>query len=258
MKFFVFTLFPKIIEGYADYGIVKQAIKKKALELYTIDLRNYAPRGQVDDVAYGGHPGMVIKPEPVFAAYEEILKVHGKPYTVIPQPWGERLNQAHLDDLSRKESIAVICGRYEGLDERVSILADIELSLGDFVLAGGEIFALVLLEGIARLLPGVLGDEESIKRDSFRRWLGSPVYTRPAEYRGMRVPEILLSGNHNLIKLWELWHSIERTLKLRPDLIPTDLTKTEAMMIEGIKRGLSFEEWLREVGYHKAIRLLKD
>ncbi|MFN3871126.1 MAG: tRNA (guanosine(37)-N1)-methyltransferase TrmD [Aquificaceae bacterium] len=258
MKFFVFTIFPKLIESYAEYGVVKQAVKKKALEIITINIRDYAPKGQVDDMAYGGHPGMVIKPEPVFAAYEEVIKAQGKPYTIIPQPWGERLNQSHLDSLSKKGSIAVICGRYEGLDERVSVLADMELSLGDFILAGGELFALVLLEGIARLLPGVLGDEESIKRDSFRRWLGAPVYTRPAEYRGMRVPEVLISGNHYLIELWELWHSIERTLRLRPDLVPLDLKQIEALMIKGIERGLSFEDWLKEVGYHKAIKLLKD
>lgn len=257
MKFFVLTLFPQVIGCYAEYGIVKQAIKKGALELYTVDIRRYAHKGQVDDTAYGGHPGMVIKPEPVFLAYEELVKMHGKPHTIIPQPWGKRLLQEDLDRLSKLESIAVICGRYEGLDERVSILADEELSLGDFVLAGGELFALVLIEGISRLLPGVLSEPESLKRDSFRRWLGSPVYTRPADFRGMKVPEVLLSGNHQLIKLWELWHSIERTLKSRPDLVPKDLTKLEISILSAIKEGMSFEEWLGKVGCEKAIRMLK-
>ncbi|MFN3264547.1 MAG: tRNA (guanosine(37)-N1)-methyltransferase TrmD, partial [Aquificaceae bacterium] len=204
MKFFVFTIFPQVIECYASYGIVKQALKKGALELFVLDLRDFAHKRQVDDNAYGGHPGMVIKPEPVFGAYEHVMKNFGKPHTIIPQPWGRRLTQADLDRLSKLESIAVICGRYEGLDERVSALADEELSLGDFVLAGGELLALVLLEGIARLLPGVLGEPESIRKDSFRRWLGAPVYTRPAEFMGMKVPEVLLSGNHQLISLWEL------------------------------------------------------
>lgn len=258
MKFFVLTLFPQMIECYANYGIVKQAIKKKALELYIVDIRKFAHKRQVDDVAYGGHPGMVIKPEPVFQAYEHILKEHGKPYTIIPQPWGEKLTQSHLDQLSKLDSIAILCGRYEGLDERITTLADKELSLGDFVLAGGELLALVLLEGVARLLPGVLSDQESIKRDSFRRWLGAPVYTRPADFRGMKVPEILLSGNHQLIKLWELWHSIERTLRLRPDLVPNDLSNIEKEMISGIKRGLTFESWLKEIGYQKAIRKLEN
>lgn len=246
MRFFVFTIFPQIVECYASYGIVKQALKKRALELYTIDLRTFARKGQVDDVAYGGHPGMVIKPEPVFEAYEHVLKNYSKPYTIIPQPWGKRITQEDLDRLSKLESIAVICGRYEGLDERVSVLADEELSLGDFVLAGGELFALVLLEGIARLLPGVLGDPESLQRDSFRRWLGAPVYTRPAEFRGMNVPEVLLSGNHELIRLWELWHSIERTYRLRKDLIPKDLTPLEESMLSAIMEGKSFDEWLED------------
>ncbi len=258
MKFFVLTIFPQVINCYAEYGIVKQAIKKGSLELYTVDIRRYAHKGQVDDTAYGGHPGMVIKPEPVFFAYEELVKLHGRPHTIIPQPWGKRIDQMDLDRLSKLESIAVICGRYEGLDERISTLADEELSLGDFVLAGGELFALVLLEGIARLLPGVLSEPESIKRDSFRRWLGSPVYTRPADFRGMKVPDVLLSGNHQLIRLWELWHSIERTLRLRPDLVPKDLTELESSILTAIKEGLTFEGWLERVGYEKAIRMLKD
>lgn len=258
MKFFVLTIFPQVINCYAEYGIVRQAIKKGSLELYTVDIRRYAHKGQVDDTAYGGHPGMVIKPEPVFLAYEELLKTHGRPHTIIPQPWGKRIDQGDLDRLSELESIAVICGRYEGLDERISTLADEELSLGDFVLAGGELFALVLLEGIARLLPGVLSEPESIKRDSFRRWLGSPVYTRPPEFRGMRVPDVLLSGNHQLIRLWELWHSVERTLRLRPDLVPKDITELESSILTAIKEGLTFEGWLERVGYEKAIRMLKD
>lgn len=258
MKFFVLTLFPQVISCYAEYGIVRQAIRKGAIELYTVDIRRYAHKGQVDDTAYGGHPGMVIKPEPVFSAYEDLVEKHGKPHTIIPQPWGKRITQGDLDRLSKLESIAVICGRYEGLDERVSVLADEELSLGDFVLAGGELFALVLLEGISRLLPGVLSEPESLKRDSFRRWLGSPVYTRPVDFRGMRVPEILLSGNHQLIRLWELWHSVERTIKLRQDLVPKDLTKIEKSILSAIKEGLTFEEWIKEVGYEKAVRMLKE
>ncbi|RMH79758.1 MAG: tRNA (guanosine(37)-N1)-methyltransferase TrmD [Acidobacteria bacterium] len=254
MKFFVLTIFPHIITCYASYGIVSQAIKKGLLELHTIDLREFALKGQVDDLAYGGHPGMVLKPEPIFEAYDHVVKTYGKPHTLIPQPWGKRLTQEDLDRLSKRESIAIICGRYEGIDERVNVLADEELSLGDFVLAGGELFTLVLLEGIARLLPGVLSEPESLKRDSFRRWLGSPVYTRPAEYRGMKVPEILLSGNHRLIELWNLWHSIERSLRLRPDLVPKDLTDLERSMVDAIMRGKSFEDWIREVGHGKPKR----
>ena len=254
MRFFVLTIFPQTIQCYAEYGIVRQAIKKGVLELHTVDIRDFAHKRQVDDTAYGGHPGMVIKPEPVFKAYEYVVENFGKPYTIIPQPWGKRLTQEDLDRLSVFDSLAVICGRYEGLDERVSTLADEELSLGDFVLAGGELFALVLLEGIARLLPGVLSEPESLKRDSFRRWLGAPVYTRPADFRVMKVPEVLLSGNHELIRLWELWHSIERTLKLRPELVPKRLYPLEESMLSAIIKGKSFEKWLEEVGHERAIK----
>ncbi len=254
MKFFILTIFPQIIQCYAEYGIVRQAIKKGLLELHTVDIRDFAHKRQVDDTAYGGHPGMVIKPEPVFEAYEYVVEKFGKPYTIIPQPWGKRLTQEDLDRLSGFDSLAVICGRYEGLDERASTLADEELSLGDFVLAGGELFALVLLEGVARLLPGVLSEPESLKRDSFRRWLGAPVYTRPADFREMKVPEVLLSGNHELIRLWELWHSIERTLKLRPDLVPKRLYPLEESMLSAIMKGKSFEKWLEEVGHERAIK----
>ncbi len=254
MKFFILTIFPQIIQCYAEYGIVRQAIKKGLLELHTVDIRDFAHKRQVDDTAYGGHPGMVIKPEPVFKAYEYVVEKFGKPYTIIPQPWGRRLTQEDLDRLSALDNLAVICGRYEGLDERASTLADEELSLGDFVLAGGELFALVLLEGVARLLPGVLSEPESLKRDSFRRWLGAPVYTRPADFREMKVPEVLLSGNHELIRLWELWHSIERTLKLRPDFVPKRLYPLEESMLSAIMKGKSFEKWLEEVGHERAIK----
>lgn len=246
MRFFVFTIFPQLVECFVQWGIVKQAIKKGILEVYPINLRDFAHKGIVDDTAYGGHPGMVIKPEPVFQAYEFVVEKFGKPYTIIPQPWGKRLTQEDLDRLSQKDSLLVICGRYEGIDERVSVLADEELSLGDFVLAGGELFAMVVLEGIARLLPGVLSEPESIRRDSFRRWMGAPVYTRPADFRGMKVPEVLLSGNHKLIELWNLWHSIERTLKHRPDLVPKDLTDTERSILDAIMKGVSFEEWIKK------------
>jgi len=214
------------------------------LEVIGVNLRDYAPKGKVDDYAYGGHPGMVLKPEPIIYAYEDIVSKYGKPYTIIPQPWGKVITQEDLDRLSKMESLLVICGRYEGIDERVSFLADEELSLGDFVLSGGELFALVLLEGIARLLPEVLSEPESIKRDSFRRWLGAPVFTRPPQFRGLEVPKVLVSGNHRMVELWQLWHSIKRTLEKRPDLIPKDLSPLEEQMLRAIKEGLSFEEWL--------------
>jgi len=246
-EFFILTIFPEIIKTYTSYGILKQAIKKGIAKVEPVDLRDYAPRGEVDDKAYGGVPGMVLKPEPVFRAYEEISSKGPRPFVIIPEPWGKPFDQNLAQELTEKERIFIICGRYEGLDERVRILADLEVSVGNFVLAGGEIPALMITEAVVRLLPEVLSEPESLKRDSFSgRWLGYPVYTKPREFRGMKVPEVLLSGNHSLIDLWCLYQSIKRTLEKRPDLIPKDLTELERSMMEAIEKGMSFEDWERK------------
>jgi len=247
LLFFVLTIFPRIIECYTEYGIVRQAIKKKKVKVQAIDLRKFAPKGQVDDVPYGGLPGMVLKPEPVFHAYDYVIKNFGKPYVLLTEPWGEKINQRLLEELAKKDKIMIICGRYEGIDERVKTIVDREISLGDFILSGGEIVALTVIDGVSRLIPGVLSEPKSLEEDSFsNRWLGYPVYTRPREFRGMRVPEELLSGNHKLIELWKLWHRIENTVKKRPDLIPEDLTELEKEILNSILSGKSFKEWLRE------------
>ncbi|MDQ7039166.1 MAG: tRNA (guanosine(37)-N1)-methyltransferase TrmD [Aquificota bacterium] len=246
VRFFIATIFPKVISCYCEYGIVKQAVKKGKVSVLPLDLREFAEKGQVDDEAYGGVPGMVIKPEPVFKAYDHVVDRFGKPYVIVTEPWGKRIDQTLLESLKEKGNIMIICGRYEGVDERVKSLADLEVSLGDFVLSGGEIVALAVIEGVARLIPGVLSEARSLEEDSFRgRWLGYPVYTRPREFRGMKVPDILLSGNHRLVELWKMWHRIENTLKKRPDLVPEDLTDLEREILESIKKGLSFEEWVR-------------
>ncbi len=246
IHFFILTIFPGVIECYCSYGIVQQAIRKGKVAVHPIDLRRFAPKGQVDDVPYGGFPGMVIKPEPVFEAYDSVVREYGKPYVLITEPWGRRIDQRLLEELKEREKVMVICGRYEGIDERVKALVDEEVSLGDFVLSGGELTALVLIDGVSRLLPGVLSEPESLAQDSYRgRWLGYPVYTRPRDYRGMKVPEVLLSGNHRLLELWRLWHRIENTLRKRPDMLPEDLTPEEAEVLECIRKGISFEEWIR-------------
>ncbi len=245
MEFHVLTIFPQIIECYCEYGIVRQAVKKGKVNINAVDIRKYATKGQVDDTAYGGFPGMVLKPEPIFRAYEDIVKKYGKPYVLITEPWGRRIDQRYVRELMEKEKVAIICGRYEGVDERVKSIVDEEVSLGDLILSGGELVALVLIDAVARLIPGVLNEPQSIEEDSYQgRWLGYPVYTRPREFRGMKVPEVLLSGNHRLIELWKLWHRIENTLKKRPDLVPEDLTPVEREIIESIRKGVSFEEWL--------------
>ena len=246
IHFFVLTIFPRIIECYSDYGIVRQAVKKGKAKVSAVDLRRFVPKGQVDDVPFGGLPGMVLKPEPIFCAYESIVKEHGKPYVLITEPWGRKIDQSYVRKLLGKDRIMIICGRYEGVDERVKSIVDEEVSIGDLILSGGELVALALIEAVIRLIPGVLNEPQSIEEDSFQeRWLGYPVYTRPREFRGMKVPNVLLSGNHKLIELWKLWHRIENTVKKRPDLVPEDLTPLEREIVENIKEGRSFEEWLR-------------
>jgi len=247
VEFYILTIFPDLVKCYTRFGIVKQAIKKGVLKVEAVDLREYAPKGQVDDTAYGGLPGMVIKPEPVFSAYKSIVHRHGKPFVLITEPWGRKIDQNYLRELSHKNKLMIICGRYEGVDERVKSLVDEEVSLGDFVLSGGELVALSIVEGVARLIPGVLQEPRSLEEDSYtNRWLGYPVYTRPAVYEGMEVPSVLLSGNHKLIELWKLWHRINNTLEKRPESIPPDLTPLEREILESIRRGKSFEEWLKD------------
>ncbi len=246
IKFFVLTIFPRIIECYAEFGILRQAIRKGLAHVEAVDIRKYAHKDQVDDTAYGGLPGMVLKPEPIFEAYEDVVRKHGKPFVLITEPWGRNIDQRFLEELSHRERIMVICGRYEGIDERVKSIVDEEVSLGDFVLSGGELVALTVIDGVVRLLPGALSEPMSLEEDSYRnRWLGYPVYTKPREFKGMKVPEILLSGNHKLIELWKLWHRIENTLKKRPDLVPQNLTPEEREILENIKKGMSFEEWVK-------------
>ncbi len=246
IRFFVLTIFPKVVECYCDHGIVRQAVKKGRVEIHVVDLREFSHKGQVDDVPYGGFPGMVLKPEPIFEAYESVVERYGKPYVLITEPWGRKIEQSFLEELKEKDSVLIICGRYEGVDERVKEIVHEEVSLGDLILSGGELVALTLIDGVSRLLPDVLSEPESLREDSYRgRWLGYPVYTRPREYRGLKVPEVLLSGNHRLIELWKLWHRIENTLRKRPDLVPADLSDLEREMVEYIKKGTEFEEWLR-------------
>ncbi len=247
-SFFVATIFPQIVECYTSYGIVSQAIKKGLVEVHPLNLRNFAdnPR-EVDDEPYGGFPGMVLKPEPIFRAYDFVVENFGKPFVVITEPWGERITQKTFEELKEKEKLFIICGRYEGVDERVKTIVDKELSLGDFILSGGELPALVLIDGITRLIEGVLSEPQSLEEDSFsKRWLGYPVYTRPFEYRGLKVPEVLRSGDHRLVELWKLFTRIEQTYKKRPDLVPPekDLSEVEKAILSYVREGKSFEEFL--------------
>jgi tRNA (guanine37-N1)-methyltransferase len=217
----VFTIFPGIFEAPLRESLLGRAIGEGLLDIRVHDLRQWSEDRHrvVDDTAYGGGPGMVMKPEPFFAAVESLDPDRGR--ALLLSPAGRRLDQAFVRELAGEKHLALLCGRYEGVDERVvEGLPAEEVSIGDYVLAGGEVPALVVIEAVTRLVPGVIGKEESHERDSFAepRLLDHPQYTRPAEFRGMAVPEVLLSGDHGAIDRWRREAAREKTRRNRPDL----------------------------------------
>ena len=242
MKFDIVTIFPRMIEAALLDGIVGRAATRGVIDIKVHDLRDHATdrHRTVDDVPFGGGPGMVLKPEPLFRAMEAIRRDRGDPpVVVLTCPQGRRFTQTEAERLSRAGHIAVICGRYEGVDERVrEHLATEELSIGDFVISGGELAALVIVDAVARLLPGVVGDGESVEEDSFARGLlDHPHYTRPADFRGWRVPPVLLSGNHGEIRRWRRREALRRTLERRPDLlVAVDLDEEQRAIIRELER----------------------
>ena len=223
LKIGIVTIFPNIFKPILNESIIKRAQEKGKVKFEIFDLRDYTddPHRKVDDRPFGGGPGMVIRPEPVFNVMEEIKKKSLKVKTILLTPQGVKFNQRIARRLSRERYIVLICGRYEGVDERIrEALIDEEISIGDYILTGGEVPALVLIEAIIRLIPGVLGDEESATLDSFENGLLEyPQYTRPANYKGMKVPNVLLSGNHKLIQQWRRKQALKRTKERRPDLM---------------------------------------
>jgi len=245
-KFFTISIFPQLIEGLKETGIIKQGIKKGLISIENINPRDFTTdkHKSVDDVVYGGGPGMLLKIEPIFKAYESILERGHRPYVLITEPWGRKFNQKFAKELSEKDEILIICGRYEGIDERVKSIVDEEVSIGDFILSGGEPAAVVIIDSVSRLVPGVVGDEDSLRADSFSdNLLGYPNYTRPADYKGMKVPDVLLSGNHQLIKKWRRWKQIEKTYHKRPDLLSkTKLSEEDEKFLQYIKQGKTFED----------------
>jgi len=217
----VFTIFPAILEAPLRESLLGRAIDERLLDVRVHDLRGWAEdrHRTVDDEAYGGGPGMVMKPEPFFAAVESLDPDRGR--VLLLSPAGRRLDQALVRELASEEHLTLLCGRYEGVDERVvEGLPAEEVSIGDYVLAGGEGPALVVIEAVTRLVPGVIGKEESHERDSFTEsgLLDHPQYTRPAEFRGMAVPEVLLSGDHGAVERWRRDAALEKTRRNRPDL----------------------------------------
>jgi tRNA (guanine37-N1)-methyltransferase len=247
VKFDIVTIFPRMVKAGLEEGIVARARQAGVLDVIVHDLRDFAADRHrvVDDAAFGGGPGMVLKPEPMFRAIESIRTERGTPETIIlPSPQGARFTHEVAADLSRQTHVVVLCGRYEGVDERVREgLATREISIGDYVVSGGELPALVLLDAVTRLLPGAVGDPESVEADSFvRGLLDHPHYTRPADFRGMKVPEVLLSGHHEQVRRWRLRQALRRTVERRPDLIAAaNLNADERAILDEIARELTEE-----------------
>jgi tRNA (guanine37-N1)-methyltransferase len=221
----VLTIFPGIFDGPLRESLLGRAVAGGLVDIRLHDIRGFASdrHRQVDDEPYGGGPGMVMKPEPVVAAVEAVAGHRDPaPRVILLSPAGRRLDQDLVRDLGREPWLVLVCGRYEGVDERVvEALGAEEISIGDYVLSGGEVPALVLLEAVTRFLPGVVGKEESLARDSFEDGiLDHPHYTRPREFRGLEVPEVLLSGNHAEIERWRREAAEAKTRRNRPDLLP--------------------------------------
>jgi tRNA (guanine37-N1)-methyltransferase len=227
MRFHIVTIFPEFFRGPLEHGVVARAQADKLLEIRVHDLRNwtYDRHRTVDDRPFGGGEGMLLKAQPLFEAVEAILPVRTPAQRVVLlSAQGRRFDQPVARKYAGLDDLVLICGRYEGVDERVAEhLADEEISIGDFVLSGGELGAAVIVDTVARLLPGVLGNEDSTRNESFsvetEGLLDCPQYTRPAEFRGWKVPEVLLGGNHEEIRRWRREASREKTQRLRPDLL---------------------------------------
>ncbi|MBM6382691.1 MAG: tRNA (guanosine(37)-N1)-methyltransferase TrmD [Paenibacillus sp.] len=250
MRVDVLTLFPEMFEGVFGTSILGKAQTKGLVSLNAVNFRNYATNkhNTVDDTPYGGGGGMVLKPDPIFAAVEDVLEKRSKesaaaasakpPRIILMCPQGETFTQKKAEELVQEDHLIFICGHYEGYDERIrEFLVTDEISIGDYVLTGGELPAMVAIDSVARLIPGVLGNETSAVTDSFSTGLLEyPHYTRPPEFRGMKVPDVLLSGHHLNIDAWRREQSLIRTLERRPDMLDTaELTEKERIWLDKLR-----------------------
>ncbi|MEI0739924.1 tRNA (guanosine(37)-N1)-methyltransferase TrmD [Paenibacillus sp. JTLBN-2024] len=241
MKVDVLTLFPEMMDGVFRASILGKAQEKGIVSLNAINFREYSnsKHGTVDDTPYGGGGGMVLKPEPIFSAVEDLVsRTSATPRIILMCPQGDTFTQRKAEEFAKEEHLIFICGHYEGYDERIrEHLVTDELSIGDYVLTGGELPAMVAIDSIVRLLPGVLGNETSAVTDSFSTGLLEyPHYTRPAEFRGWKVPDILLSGHHANIELWRREQALKRTLERRPDLLDkVELTDQDRQFLKRLQ-----------------------
>ncbi|HET7010062.1 MAG TPA: tRNA (guanosine(37)-N1)-methyltransferase TrmD [Anaerolineales bacterium] len=242
MQFDIFTILPEVMQSYLAASMLGRARQAGHVAIHLHNLRDFAHdrHRTTDDTPYGGGGGMVMKPEPIFEAVEAVLgEERAKVPIILLSPQGRVLTQAVAGELSAHPRLALVCGRYEGVDERVrAYLATDEISIGDYVLTGGELPALVLIDAVVRLLPGALGDEDAAQDDSHASGLLEyPHYTRPPEYRGWRVPDVLLSGDHARIREWRRQQSLLRTLQRRPDLVQTaDLTDDDRRRLQSLAK----------------------
>jgi tRNA (guanine37-N1)-methyltransferase len=239
MKIDVLTIFPEMFSGVFGHSILKRAKEMDAVSYQVVNFRDYADNKHhtVDDYPYGGGAGMVLKPQPLFDAVEDLKSKSpaGNPRVILLCPQGVRYDQKKAEELATSDHLIFVCGHYEGYDERIRehVITD-EISIGDFVLTGGELGAMVIIDSVVRLLPGVLGNEQSHIKDSFSTGLlEHPHYTRPSDFRGMKVPDVLLSGNHALIEEWREKESLRRTFLRRPDLLEhIELSKKQKQWLE--------------------------
>ncbi len=244
MLFTVLTIFPKIFAPFFDTGIIGRAVRNKIIEADIVDIRNYAEGRHkcVDDRPYGGGCGMIMKPEPLALAIETAQKNHNKSKTIFLTPQGRRFNQKIAEKLALEQKhLIILCGRYEGIDERICAdFIDEEFSIGDFVLTGGEIPAMAIIDAVCRLIPGSLGGKDSAEKETFADGLiEHPHYTRPSCFKNRNVPELLLSGNHKKIDEWRLEASLKRTFLKRPDLLAKKKFSEKEVAI--------LKKWCREI-----------
>jgi len=241
MRFDILSIFPEMFVPLMSYGIIGRAVKEGQIEINVVNIRDFGegPHQMVDDRPFGGGDGMVMKPEPIFRALESFPRVEGDRKVVLLTPQGQLFNQSIARNLTKLKQIVLVCGRYEGVDERVrSRYVDMELSVGDYISTGGELPAMIIVEVVGRLIPGILGGEKSTLEESFEdNFLEYPQFTRPRVFQGEGVPSVLLSGDHGRIRLWRRTQSIKRTLERRPDLLEkAHLSEKDKHILEELRQ----------------------